>query len=1417
MEVYKKIAILMIVIQAFVLFAPSVYAAENEESSTNAETSQRCVEEILNFLQLEQSSEGSWGKYGKKYTSDITNILEYVYFNTDTYMKEVSDTIDLMLYNAEDYIWIESGNSIDDLSKYLLIDGLRIQEDIQDLISLQNPDGGFGLAEGYTSDIVDTKLALKALADLGETEAMANAAGYIVSKQNEDGGFGYQEGLASNPELTAEIADILADCMKGNEALAYTLSDTMDKVGEYLDKHKVGIDELSSDDLSAVYQHFHTALFELKTSGKYDVTPYFDLQDEDGGIFDDPMATALFLELIVCEQNSLVANLDYITITNDQGKTVSAFGENEYVNIAVGNEYETEKAYLKVTIEKPDGESISLDSEKLIWNTGDAEEGEYTVKAEIVRKANDETVTSMTQSFRIEHRLSVDHVLVRLSQDFTRVGDEAKVDVLADIHLKNFSEETEKLSIQWKVKDNDEVIQTDKKEITDEDLEEDTISLGQFIPDTSERKTYLITAEILSGELVLAQSTTNFFVSDKSVAVVRDVDKEFLYETTDDAEITAKIRDERVVDLIFTTSSDDTKLISSYAERIEEIKNELEQLGYVVNVCSVSTSYLSAKDTFAWDEYDHPNYNTQSPYTKHIVYEDDNIKMLGYTYSPYKDFLLVPDDNASQKIFNFDIQRDQTDWHSMNGGGFLFNTVIEENKISGYYVLITYAGLRLYSLDNISLERFRNSSTVGTLLKTFSFSDVYDEHHIKIVADSNTLSLWDGEKQVIDNYELPEIYGNGYGPITSHSSHNCWQRSYFTFANITMQTITGEKLSDILENYNFESQTSRYVINLSDNLMENLDTEEEVEEIAQKIKDKNISFVGLGNEKNKEQYQSLMDSITEQGQYYDFTLESTPDGLKNEIIQTEEDKRVKIDDEIIATDLVLTGTLYGGEEFKQTFESLAVGETLEAKIPMELTGLTAGTDAVLLTDAILTYKDENGISRTKKIADVTLPVLTPEGKIKNQVSTDKAEYSSYEDVKIFDRVHNYSKDRTAKNLTNVITILNENGEIIAEYKADLAEIMSSGYVECQEIWNTENLADGVYTIRSEIYAQDKIVSQSTTEITVTAPELPEIKLKGELNLSGKTFKPDDTIVIDSKVENVGRIDVENAQMFIKILNGKDGTIVYQYEEPLNLEISQARIKDISVTPQTDFTSKKSGEYLIIYEAVTEDGRTIPLAGDGFVLDGGIAELFGDKVLFSMNTTNQQKGILMNGWMITVDGGIHSNSSIESNCSIVNISDSCDSVEKPIFNTWITQIENGIQKAEVKKVPDYLPDIHEQLDNTEVSIDGGWIDTTEKQLRIYGNNVTTDKDIYSEKTIVIDPSNFSSNKGILICGEEDIIIRSTDVEFKGIIYAPNGTVKIESSNFKLKGRIIAKNIIYQGSTFKGETYDNDLELLEKYIK
>ncbi len=73
-------------------------------------------------------------------------------------------------------------------SNYILIEELQEDDCVLLLLISQNPDGGFGLAENYASDIIDTKIALKALADLGETEAMTKAAIYISSLQNADGG-----------------------------------------------------------------------------------------------------------------------------------------------------------------------------------------------------------------------------------------------------------------------------------------------------------------------------------------------------------------------------------------------------------------------------------------------------------------------------------------------------------------------------------------------------------------------------------------------------------------------------------------------------------------------------------------------------------------------------------------------------------------------------------------------------------------------------------------------------------------------------------------------------------------------------------------------------------------------------------------------------------------------------------------------------------------------------------------------------------------------------------------------------------------------------------------------------------------------------------------------------------------------------
>lgn len=211
------------------------------------------------------------------------------------------------------------------------------------------------------------------------------------------------------------------------------------------------------------------------------------------------------------------------------------------------------------------------------------------------------------------------------------------------------------------------------------------------------------------------------------------------------------------------------------------------------------SSTLTAQDTFAWTEYDHYNYYDRytTSLAKHISYVGDNIKMTGYGSVPYKDFLLVEDNNEYKKILEFDIQRDNNNWHSMEGGGFLFNASVSNGKIRGFCILITSSGLRLSEITNADLTSFRNGTkgnvyNYGSVLCTASMTNLLAEHHMKIEVDKSTVSVWDGDKLLIDNYELPENdYGFGYGPITSHASHGCRQQSYFTFSNIKMETVTG--------------------------------------------------------------------------------------------------------------------------------------------------------------------------------------------------------------------------------------------------------------------------------------------------------------------------------------------------------------------------------------------------------------------------------------------------------------------------------------------------------------------------------------------------------------------------------------------------------------------------------------------------
>ena len=163
--------------------------------------------------------------------------------------------------------------------------------------------------------------------------------------------------------------------------------------------------------------------------------------------------------------------------------------------------------------------------------------------------------------------------------------------------------------------------------------------------------------------------------------------------------------------------------VSSITDNIGKYMNftyekDLESKGFSVNLSTVSTSTLTAKDRFAWDEYDHYDYKDGCgavDMDKHILYEKDSVKMVGYGWAPLRDWLFVDDGIQAKRVLSFDMIRDKTDWHSMEGGGFLFNTSIREEKtkpegseeevtvkkMNGYCILLCNGEFRLIQFTDM--------------------------------------------------------------------------------------------------------------------------------------------------------------------------------------------------------------------------------------------------------------------------------------------------------------------------------------------------------------------------------------------------------------------------------------------------------------------------------------------------------------------------------------------------------------------------------------------------------------------------------------------------------------------------------------------------------------------------------------------
>ncbi len=541
------------------------------------------------------------------------------------------------------------------------------------------------------------------------------------------------------------------------------------------------------------------------------------------------------------------------------------------------------------------------------------EPGDYKITARVSNNINTAKVEKII-TISPDERPVADF---EVKQTYFRDGNYAKI----ELRDKSYSSDNDYIKQRiWKVKwdsNNDGDFKDDQFEVIS--------NLNEVNPvyKTDRVGRYQVELEVVEGFVGFSNliDESDYQRADTSLKAA-----ELKIFTVDNAapQVSFNIERKKKLDAVFTVGKADTEKVNRYSKYIKSFAKKMSDAGIDANISTIDTQTYTTTNTFDWQEYDHYNYADRynnpswpNPMEKHILFDGKDIQMVGYTVTAMKDFLFVPDNNKTQKTFTFDIKRDSTNWHSIEGGGFLFNASIENNILKGYCILITQNGLVLDEIPGINLTMFRDGKynlveNAGKKLATYNIGDVYANHNWKIVIDPESITLWDNGNLVIDNFKLPNTgYGSGFGPITSHGGHGCSQMSYFTFKNIEMTTIVGKSLSQALEEFDWREGAQHLLVNLSDELLFELNTDEKIAYIASKMLEEDVDLYALGNEGNRGQYEAAITGTAGKGVVtFNDDLDAAMGSLEEFVIGKFADGDFVVKDYIIQEDEVVYSTSY---------------------------------------------------------------------------------------------------------------------------------------------------------------------------------------------------------------------------------------------------------------------------------------------------------------------------------------------------------------------------------------------------------------------------------------------------------------------------------------------------------------------------
>lgn len=164
-------------------------------------------------------------------------------------------------------------------------------------------------------------------------------------------------------------------------------------------------------------------------------------------------------------------------------------------------------------------------------------------------------------------------------------------------------------------------------------------------------------------------------------------------------------------------------------------------------------------------------------------------------------------------------------------------------------------------------------------------------------------------------------------------------------------------------------------------------------------------------------------------------------------------------------------------------------------------------------------------------------------------------------------------------------------------------------------------------------------------------------------------------------------------------------------------------------------------------------------------------------------------------------------------SVLNVNGSVETMGNIAAYGWIIDIGERLEQAEERRQKDYCEDIISDMKNSNQAYDElGMYDSTtileptfcSGTTGAYCTNLMIQDSLVSQDSISLNCNEANigaQDKPSVLCSlDGDITVNATKANAYGLIYAPNGTVSINVSEYNLTGTIIAKEIKLSGTYF-----------------